>query len=132
MAIFPEDMLNKEAMTMESIATKLTYFNLQLRLLHWQADRYSEHKSLEIYEEIYDALDGIIEKLMGYWGKKIKAFKLLPLSDGLDSEKVIDELADYAYSLYEWSEDEHYCDIEESASELRGKAKQVKYLLSLK
>jgi hypothetical protein len=41
-SIFPKDMLSKDSgLTLESIASKLTYFHLQLHLLHWKTTSYA-------------------------------------------------------------------------------------------
>jgi hypothetical protein len=75
-SLFPEDMLKSGAgeMTLEGIAGKLTYFQEQLHLLHWTTTSYAEHKALgKLYEYVHDFKDGVIEKLMGYMGKRPKA-----------------------------------------------------------
>ena len=55
LSIFPDSLnLNKvpkEELKLESIASKLTYFQEQIHLLHWQTNSYAEHKNLgSLYE----------------------------------------------------------------------------------
>ncbi len=133
MELFPEKMLKNSGagFTIESIASKLTYFHEQLQLLHWQTASYAEHKALgELYEYVHDFKDGVIEKLMGYMSKKPRAFKVDSLKETTSME-VMQELCDWSYSLYEWAGANHYCDVENLAQELSGKAAQTKYLLTL-
>ena len=73
-SLFPQEMLSKATgseLSLESIAAKLTYFHEQLHLLHWQTTSYAKHKALgKMYEYVQDFKDGLIEKLMGYTGKR--------------------------------------------------------------
>lgn len=82
-SIFPESMMDKSSsqeLTLEGIASKLTYFHLQLHLLHWQTNSYAEHQALgAIYDYVHGFKDGVIEKLMGYIGRRLSIFKLEPL-----------------------------------------------------
>lgn len=85
LSIFPDSIgLSKSStkeLTLETIASKLTYFQEQIHLLHWQTNSYAEHKTLgSLYEYIQDFKDELIEKLMGYTGKKPAVYKLEPLS----------------------------------------------------
>ena len=74
LSIFPDSMKPSkgftEGLTLETIASRLTYFQEQIHLLHWQTNSYAEHKALGgLYEYIQDFKDELIEKLMGYTGK---------------------------------------------------------------
>lgn len=134
MALFPEKMKMQGggAMTLETIAGKLTYFHEQLHLLHWQTSSYAEHQALgDLYGYVHDFKDGVIEKLMGYMGTRPKAHKMEPLSDATTGERVVQELEAFAYSLYEWAGENNYCDVENLAQELSGQAAKTKYLLTL-
>ena len=132
MALFPDGMKSKASadMTLEGIASKLAYFELQLQLVHWDTPSHAEHSALNLYDDVADFKDDVMEKLMGYMGKKVKAYKLIPLSDGLAGMQVVTELKDWAYQLYEWAESQHYCDVENMAQDLSGKAAKVLYLLT--
>ena len=106
LSIFPGSVkpskVSTEGLTLETIASKLTYFQEQIHLLHWQTNMYSEHKLLgSLYEYIQDFKDELIEKLMGYTGKKPAVYKLEPLSTST-SNVVVDELLSFAKSLKEY------------------------------
>lgn len=130
--LFPEEMkASASGMTLEAVASKLTYFHEQLHLLHWQTNSYAAHQALGgLYEYVHSFKDGVIEKLMGYTGKKPKAFKLEPLKE-TTPEATVKELENFAYSLYEWAGENRYCDVENLAQELSGEAAKTLYLLTL-
>lgn len=135
LSFFSKDLLQNKsmetAMNLESIASKLTYFQEQLHLLHWQTNMYSEHKALGgLYEYIQDFKDDLIEKLIGYTGKKPSVYKLEPLSTST-SNVVVDELISFAKSLKEYGEMNCYQDICNLSDSLSGEAAKVKYLLTL-
>ena len=135
LSIFPDIMnpskVATEGLTLETIASKLTYFQEQIHLLHWQTNSYAEHKNLgSLYEYIQDFKDELIEKLMGYTGKKPAVYKLEPLSTST-SNVVIDELLSFAKSLKEYGEMNCYQDICNLSDSLSGEASKVKYLLTL-
>jgi DNA-binding ferritin-like protein len=132
-SLFPEDMMKSSGseMSLESIASKLTYFHEQLHLLHWQTGSYAEHKALGgLYDYVHDFKDDVIEKLMGYMGKKPSVFKLEPLS-AATAVSVVSELISYAHDLMTWAEANKYCDVENLAQSLSGEAAKTKYLLTL-
>ena len=83
-SLFPEEMISKgtgSELSLESIAAKLTYFHEQLHLLHWQTTSYAEHQALGgLYDYVHDFKDGVIEKLMGYTGKRPSVYKIEALS----------------------------------------------------
>jgi len=133
-SLFPEEMINSSGteMTLEGIAAKLTYFHEQLHLIHWQTTSIAEHQALgSLYDDIQDFKDDVIEKLMGYMGKRPKAFKLQPIADGVSSTSVVQEVKTFAKSLEEWAEANEYCDVENMAQDLSGKAAKTLYLLTL-
>ena len=135
LSIFPGSMkpskVSTEGLTLETIASKLTYFQEQIHLLHWQTNMYSEHKALGgLYEYIQDFKDEIIEKLMGYTGKKPTVYKLEPLSTST-SNVVVDELISFAKSLKEYGELNCYQDVCNLSDSLSGEAAKTKYLLTL-
>ena len=135
LSIFPDIMnpskVATEGLTLETIASKLTYFQEQIHLLHWQTNSYAEHKALgSLYEYIQDFKDELIEKLMGYTGKKPAVYKLEPLSIST-SNVVVDELLSFAKSLKEYGEMNYYQDVCNLSDSLSGKATKTKYLLTL-
>lgn len=135
LSIFPDSMkpskVATEGLTLETIASRLTYFQEQVHLLHWQTNSYAEHKNLgSLYEYIQDFKDELIEKLMGYTGKKPSVYKLEPLSAST-SNVVVDELISFAKSLKEYGETNCYQDVCNLSDSLSGEAAKVKYLLTL-
>ena len=135
LSIFPDSMkpskVATEGLTLETIASKLTYFQEQIHLLHWQTNSYAEHKNLgSLYEYIQEFKDDLIEKLMGYTGKKPAVYKLEPLSAST-SNVVVDELISFAKSLKEYGEMNCYQDVCNLSDSLSGEAAKVKYLLTL-
>lgn len=131
-SLFPEDMMKSSSaeMTLESIAAKLTYFEEQIHLIHFQTSSHAEHSALNFYDYIHDFKDEVLEKLMGYVGRKVKAYKAEPIVDNADSTAVVSALIDWSYKLYEWAGDNHYCDVENMAQALSGEASKTRYLLT--
>jgi hypothetical protein len=133
-SLFPSEMLKSGSgeMTLENIAGKLTYFHEQLHLLHWTTTSYAEHQALGgLYDYVHDFKDGVIEKLMGYMGKRPKAPKVEPLSDTASASIVVSELMSFASSLKSFAEGSGYHDIANLADALSGEAAKTKYLLTL-
>lgn len=135
LSLFPEKMMESSSggeMTLEGIASKLTYFHEQLHLIHWQTTSYAEHQALgDLYDYVHDFKDDVIEKLMGYMGKRPKAFKMQPLVDMTSATSVVQEIKGFSHQLMEWAEQNQYCDVENLAQELSGKAAKTLYLLTL-
>lgn len=133
-SLFPEEMINKSSggeMSLESIASKLTYFHEQLHLIHWQTSSYAEHKATgALYEYVQDFKDGLIEKLMGYTGKKPTGMKMEPLVTA-SSTSVVVELMSFASSLKSYAQSNGYHDVGNLADALSGEAAKTKYLLTL-
>ena len=118
-------------MSLESIASKLTYFHEQLHLLHWQTTSYAQHKALgKLYEYVQDFKDGVIEKLMGYTGKRPGVYKIDPLV-AASAMAVVSELMSFSSSLKSYAESNGYHDISNLADALSGEAAKVRYLLTL-
>ena len=130
-SLFPEEMLNSGELTLETIAGKLTYFHEQLHLLHWQTKSYAQHKALgKIYEYVQDFKDDVVEKLMGYTGKRPGAIKLEQLT-ATDPNAVVTALMDFSSNLKRYAESNSYHDIANLADALSGEAAKTKYLLTL-
>ena len=124
-------MLQSGEMSLDSIAAKLTYFHEQLHLLHWQTTSYAQHQTLGgIYDYVHDFKDGVIEKLMGYMGKRPSGYKIDPIG-GAQATAVVSELLSFASSLKSYGESNGYHDISNLADALSGEAAKTKYLLTL-
>ena len=130
-SLFPDEMIKSGELNLETIAGKLTYFHEQLHLLHWQTKSYAEHQALGgIYDYVHDFKDGVIEKLMGYTGKRPGVVKIEPLNS-TDSNVVVTALMDFASNLKRYAESNSYHDIANLADALSGEAAKTKYLLTL-
>jgi hypothetical protein len=133
-SLFPEEMLSKAnggELSLESIAAKLTYFHEQLHLTHWQTKSYAEHQATgALYDYVHDFKDGLIEKLMGYTGKRPGVYKMEPLTD-CTAEKCVSDIMSFASSLKMYGEKNAYHDVCNLADALSGEAAKTKYLLTL-
>jgi hypothetical protein len=134
-SLFPEQMMKSSSsggeMTLEAIASKLTFFHEQLHLLHWQTTSYAEHQALGgLYDYVHDFKDGVIEKLMGYTGKRPSGYKIDPIGSAT-ATAVVSELLGFASSLKSFAENNNYHDIANLADALSGEAAKTKYLLTL-
>jgi DNA-binding ferritin-like protein len=136
-SLFPQEMMEGmggSSLNLDSIAAKLTHFVDQLHLLHWQTTSYAEHQALGgLYDKVFDFKDEIVEKIMGYSGKRPKATKhemLKDYSTGI-SNSVVSDLISFAKELEEYGEANNMCDIENIAQSLSGEAAKTKYLLTL-
>jgi hypothetical protein len=130
-SLFPDEMMKSGELNLETIAGKLTYFHEQLHLTHWQTTSYAEHKALgKLYEYVQDFKDGVIEKLMGYTGKRPNPYKIEPLTNCTGNE-CVSNLLSFASSLKSYAEANSYHDIANLADALSGEAAKTKYLLTL-
>ena len=135
-SLFPDEMMESKGsgLTLETIAGKLSYFYEQLHLLHFQTTSFAEHSALgTIYDKVGDLQDEIVEKIMGYTGKRVRAYKIDALKDyssGM-SNTVVRELVTFAKQLEEYAEANNMPDIENIAQSLSGEASQTLYRLTL-
>lgn len=135
-SLFPQEMMEnaESTLTLETIAGKLSYFHEELHLLHFQTTSYAEHQALGIiYDKVADLQDEIVEKIMGYSGRRIKAFRIDVLKDytpGMPNQ-VVKELVSFAKQLEEFGEANNMPDIENVAQSLSGEAAQTLYRLTL-
>jgi len=136
-SLFPDEMMESKgsgSLTLETIAGKLSYFYEQLHLLHFQTTSFAEHEALgKIYDKVGDFQDEIIEKIMGYSGKRVRAYKIDALKDYSNGmpNTVVKELVTFAKQLEEFGEANNMPDIENVAQSLSGEAAQTLYRLTL-
>jgi hypothetical protein len=135
-SFFPQEMLSNATgdLSPDAIATKLTYFELQLHNLHWATRSYAEHMALGgLYDAVFDLKDEIIEKIMGYSGTRAKIGNPGQLKDYAPgvSEQVVSELVSFAKQLENYGSSMNMPDIENIAQGLSGTAAKTKYLLTL-
>ena len=130
-SLFPDEMMKSGELNLETIAGKLTHFHEQLHLTHWQTTSYAQHEALgKLYEYVQDFKDGVIEKLMGYTGKRPAPYKIEPLTN-CTGDECVSKLLSFASSLKSYAEANSYHDIANLADALSGEAAKTKYLLTL-
>lgn len=135
-SLFPQEMLSSSGgeLSLDLIAAKLTHFVDQLQLLHWQTTSYAEHQALGgLYDKVFDFKDEIVEKVMGYTGKRPMAVKHDPLvnySPGVSST-IVSNIISFASQLQSYASSNGMPDIENIAQSLSGEAAKVRYLLTL-
>ena len=119
-------------MTTEEIAGKLAYFHEQIHMIHWETRGYAEHMALgSFYDFIQDFKDEVIEKIMGYTGKRIKSLKIDPIVAGADSMTITEDVLKFAKELEAYGDSNGFGDISNMAQALSGCAAKTKYLLTL-
>ena len=132
-SLFPDEMMGDKgsSLTLETIAGKLTYFHEQLHLLHWQTTSYAQHQALGgLYDYVHDFKDGLVEKIMGYTGKRPSPYKIEPLIN-CTGEQCVANLLSFASELKAYGEKNAYHDVCNLADALSGEAAKTKYLLTL-
>ena len=128
--LFPENMMKAE-MSLETIASKLLYFTEQLHLIHWQTSIYAEHMATgSLYDYVHDFKDGLMEKLMGYTGRKPSVYKVESLTQAT-SQAIAAEMCMWAQELKRYAEANSFLDIGNLADEFSGEVNKFKYLLTL-
>jgi hypothetical protein len=132
-SLFPEEMMESKGseLSLESIAAKLTYFHEQLHLTHWQTTSYAEHQATgALYDYVHDFKDGLIEKIMGYTGKRPGPYKIEALTNCTGMQCASDLLS-FASALKAYGEKNSFHDVCNLADALSGEAAKVRYLLTL-
>lgn len=119
-------------MTTEEIAGKLAFFHEQIHMIHWETRSFAEHKATGgFYEFLQDFKDDVVEKLMGYTGKRIKGLKIEPIIAGADTMKIADEVMKFSKDLESYGNSSSFGDISNMAQSLSGETAKLKYLLTL-
>lgn len=133
-SLFPTDMINTSGgeITIETVAAKMSFFFEQIHLLHLQTPSHAEHSALNFWDYVVDAKDEILEKLMGYEGRKIKAYKIDALTDYVPGapSRVVGEVKAFAKQLQNFGDAKGYGDISNIAQSLSGEAAKTLYLLT--
>jgi len=132
MAIFPEKMLNTK-LSLDGIASKLTYYHLQAQLYHWQTFAGFEHSATgELYELLFSFKDELIEKIMGYENKRINSFNILTLKNHStgSSKSLVNEIILFCRELEEFGKKSNMCDVENMAQDLSGSCARINYKLT--
>lgn len=83
-----------------------------------------------MYEYLQGFRDGVIEKLMGYTGRKPSNMTVGNIG-GITASACAMEVCSFAQSLKSYAETNSYLDIANMADELSGEGNKFKYLLTL-
>jgi hypothetical protein len=119
-------------MTTEDIAGRLATFHEQFHMIHWETRSFAEHKATGgFYEFLQDFKDEVVEKLMGYTGKRIKGMRIEPMKSGQDALELTDQVLMFANELEVFGDSNRFPDICNMAQSLSGEAAKLKYLLTL-
>jgi len=130
-SLFPENMLSTNELTLEGIASKLLYLQETFHLLHWQTIGYAEHVWIGgVYEYIQDFRDSVIEKLMGYTGRRISSVQIGNIVPA-GAQSLLEEALSFAVSLKRYAESNGYLDISNMADDFSGTMAKNKYLSTL-
>ena len=128
----------KEEMTCTTITRDLMSFKVIFHVLHFQTKSFAKHKALEeLYSEITDLADDIIECLLGREGERLDN-ELVITSSPFSSPEVensitdqINVLSGFADRLFNWSNNLNYQDIANLSAELIQLCNKTKYRLTL-
>lgn len=113
------------------IAKRITTFEQEIQLFHWQTEKYSEHEALgDLYKYLSSFKDSLVEKTMGYTGKRPSKYSIILENKSVLS--VLEEIDSFSKRLGDWAKSKRYGDIENMAQELSGACMKTKYLLTLK
>jgi hypothetical protein len=131
-----EDMKAKSSLTPEEIRDRLFYFRDAAHDFHHQTKGGWEHDALgKLYEALDEFADDITEELMGYMdGKRLGGLMRIPAPKygGHESSvKLVKDLMDFAYELYEYGGEKKFCSIENRAQDLSGLGAKTIYRLTL-
>ena len=126
----------KTSLTPEEIRDRLFYFRDAAHDFHHQTKDGWEHDALgKLYEALDEFADDITEEIMGYMGGKRLGGLIriaAPKYGGHESSvKLVEDLKDFAYQVYEWGEEKKFCSIENKAQDLSGLAAKTIYRLTL-
>ena len=120
---------------LDSIITSLYQFPTKVQFCHHLTTSFAAHKALDgAYETLSDLKDNLVEKIIGYSGKRFTTLSLGPLTGYTEAMNttVANEIIAFGEKLEEWSKVKDYSDIENLAQEYSGAGAQLKYLLTLK
>jgi hypothetical protein len=122
---------------MEKQVTNLLKLQNQLRILHWQANLYGEHKALgKAYEDLDSLIDDVVEVHQGKYGKIIFNSPVnLGLVNRGDIEilPILEEFTNYLVTGYtEGLDPEKDSDCLNIRDEIMAVVNRLKYLLTLK
>lgn len=114
--------------------TQLYLLPDKIQFCHHLTLSFAQHSALDrTYDSLSALKDSIVEKIIGYTGKRFTALSLGNISGfGPNMPKMLaDEIMSFGKELEEWAEENEYCDVENLAQEYSGVGAQLAYLLTL-
>ena len=130
-SLFPKSMLSNSELTLEGIAGKITFLQESFHLLHFQTPSYAEHVwTGSAYEYLQDFKDGVIEKLIGYVGRKPSSYNVGTVSP-MSASSLLEEAMSFGVSLKQYAEANRYLDISNMADDFSGTFAKFKFLSTL-
>lgn len=126
--------LNFKTNTLDDIFTRLYQLPDKVQFCHHSTTSYAAHKALDgAYSAISDLKDSIVEKLIGYTGKRPNKISLAVLSGYSEvmNRQVAKELCDFGDALISYARNNNYSDIENLGQDYCGEGAELLYLLSL-
>lgn len=120
----------------EELTLKLVQIQLQFKFLHWQTMGDAKH---EAYGEIYDALNGFIDKfvevMMGKYGRvefEPEFSILFQDIKSLSIQNFIDGITEFLVSMSDQLDSRYDTDLLNIRDEMLADINQLKYRLTLK
>ena len=122
---------------MEKQVVNLLKLQNQLRICHWQANLYGEHKALgKAYEALDSLIDDVVEVHQGKYGKIIYNAPIdlgLVNKQDIDIPAILEEFTDYLVTGYtEGLDPVKDSDCLNIRDEIMAVVNRLKYLLTLK
>lgn len=121
---------------MEKVIINLIKLQNQLRILHWQTSKFSEHKAFgKAYDDLDDLIDDLVEVHQGKYGKikfgspfeiELTSYDDISIMDVLS--EVTDFLSDYVTEIHDPQKDTDCLNIRD---EILALLNRLKYLLTL-
>ena len=134
MPLFPDDMLNiSPELTMESVDGQLSFFYDQVHLYHLQTPSYAEHMALNVWQEIVDLKDDVMEALQGCEGRKVRTFKSPPIIDYSPGApaRLMNDIKEFSRKLEDYAGKNRNGAVENLAQDLHHMAVKTLFLLTL-
>lgn len=119
-----------------NILSKLLQFQNQAKLIHWQTGTYAEHKAFgELYDEISDTMDSIIEQFQGSVGRIVGkdgfSFQIKNYGD-ITPAVFLNEMSDYLVNEFPKQIEAADTNLTNLRDELLGEVNKTKYLITLR
>jgi len=117
---------------MQSLASTLLGFVVQIHVFHWLSPTYAQHKTLgKLYENIHEMADEFVEKYMGRYGKNIGQNSASIISyNGEDLMETINTFESFLISLTDELSPTD-TDLLNVRDDMLGEIHRAKYLLTL-